>query len=255
MRSYAITAFALTAVLFGSADLKIGQDPSVPSVKIPYQRSGAEGTITGSVTLVGDPPNARRIVTTADPMCSTMSPELLTEEVRVNDGKLANAFVYVQSGDAIDSYSFEEPTSVALLARRGCRFEPHVLALRTGQQLAISNPDSTMHNTHPQPKNNQEWNRTQPPGTTLTVTFKRPEVFIPFKCNQHPWEKAYVGVFSHPFFAVTDESGRYRIEGLPPGVYTLKVWHERLGEKTQELKLLPTEAKTADFAFDAADKR
>lgn len=255
MRPFLMRSMVLMAtVLFASSYLGIAQDPGSLTNKVLYQRTGAEGTITGTVTLVGKAPNPRRIDTSADPACGKMNSELLTEDAIVNDGKLANVFVYVKSGEPVDFYSFEQPTSTVSLERKGCRYEPHVLGLRTGQQLVIPNLDPTYHNAHPLTKSNPEWNQTQVPGATLIKTFNRPETFIPFKCNQHLWERAYVGVFSHPFFAVTDDSGRYRIEGLPAGAYTLAVWHERFGEKTLELTVSPYETKTADFTFDAADK-
>src|SRR5205807_9182591 len=107
----------------------------------------------------------------------------------------------------------------------------------------------------PAPKNNQEWNQTQADGAQpLMKTFNRPETFITFKDNQHPWEKAYVGVFEHPFFAVSDENGNYKIDGLPPGKYILVAWHERFGEKTLEITIAPAESRNVDFTFDAAPR-
>jgi len=88
----------------------------------------------------------------------------------------------------------------------------------------------------------------------MVKTFSHPEVLIPFKDNQHPWEKAYVAVMDHPFFAVSDESGRFEIRGLPPGTYTLVVWHERLGEQELEITVAPGEIRNADFTFDADKK-
>jgi hypothetical protein len=81
-------------------------------------------------------------------------------------------------------------------------------------------------------------------------TFARAEALIPFKCNQHPWEKAYVAVMSHPFFAVTDESGNYEIRGLPPGTYKLVFWHEKLGEQEVELTAAAGESRRLDMTFD-----
>ena len=115
--------------------------------------------------------------------------------------------------------------------------------MRAGQVLTVLNSDPTTHNTHPTPRSNPDWNQSQPfGGTPLTVSFRHSELFIPFKDNQHPWEKAYVGVFDHPFFAISDEFGNYRIEGLPPGQYTVVAWHESLREKTVELTFVAGEA-------------
>ena len=105
------------------------------------------------------------------------------------------------------------------------------------------------------PKLNREWNYSQAPqGEPIIKTFSREEVLIPFKCNQHPWEKAYVAVLDHPFFAVTDASGNFEIRGLPAGNYTLVVWHERLGEQQLQISLSPNENRRADFTFDSDKK-
>jgi hypothetical protein len=127
--------------------------------------------------------------------------------------------------------------------------------MRVGQVLRILNGDPTAHNTHPTPKLNVEWNQTQPPGgEPLTKTFARQEQLVPFKCNQHPWEKGWVGVMAHPFFAVSDEIGKYEIRGLPPGTYTLVAWHEGLDDQQVEITLAPGEIRRFDFAFSVVGK-
>ena len=63
-----------------------------------------------------------------------------------------------------------------------------------------------------------------------------------------------MGVFAHPFFAISDESGNYRIEGLPPGRYTVVFRHEILGEKTVDVMLGPSEVKDLDFSFEAREQ-
>jgi hypothetical protein len=255
MRTYALTSIVLTAALFGSSYFKTAQDPGSAINKKPYQSNGTEGTITGTIALNGKPPKLRVIDMSADSVCVAMNGELKTEEAIVRDGKVANTFVYIRSGGILSEYSFLSPDAPAVLAHKGCRYEPHVLGIRVGQSLTVSNSDPTHHNTHPTPKTNREWNQTQPPDApSLSITFSRPEAFIPFRDNQHPWEKAFVGVFSHPFFAVSDERGYYTIKGLPPGLYTLVVWHERFGEKTLELTVSPYETRIADFTFDVPDK-
>jgi hypothetical protein len=72
---------------------------------------------------------------------------------------------------------------------------------------------------------------------------------IPVKCNVHPWMRAYIGVVSHPFFAVTGEDGTFTIKGLPPGTYTLEAWHEKYGTKDVQITVAPKESKTADFTM------
>jgi hypothetical protein len=123
----------------------------------------------------------------------------------------------------------------------------------TGQTVQIKNDDPTTHNIHPTPKDNREWNESQPPSApALEKNFTREEIMLPVKCNQHPWMKMYVNVVKSPFFAVTDKSGKYEIKGLPPGDYTLGFVHEKLGEQEQKVTVAPKEAKTVDQSFKAA---
>jgi carboxypeptidase family protein len=82
--------------------------------------------------------------------------------------------------------------------------------------------------------------------------FMTPEVMVRFKCDVHNWMSAYVGVMSHPFFAVTNDRGAFDISGLPPGTYTLEAWHERFGTQTQKVTVGDRQSQTASFTFKAA---
>jgi hypothetical protein len=119
-----------------------------------------------------------------------------------------------------------------------------------GQNIEIKNADPTNHNIHPLPQTNQEWNESQPPGSASKMqSFARQEVMIPVKCNIHPWMRAYIGVVSHPFFAVTGDDGTFTIKGLPPGTYTVETWHEKYGTQDQQITVGAKESKTVDFSF------
>ena len=218
--------------------------------KLTYQPTGSEGTITGKVSFAGKMLQRKRIDTSADPVCQDASPELYTDDVIITAGKLANVFVYVQSGDMLELYEFDAPKSDVLLAHSGCRFVPHVLGMQQSQTLKIANEDATTHNTHLMAKANSDWNQSQPENSPpLEKKFTTAELLIPVKDNQHPWEKAYVTVLSHPFFAVSSRNGSYRISGLPPGQYTVVAWHERFGEQRSEISVGVSEQKNLDFTF------
>ncbi len=90
-----------------------------------------------------------------------------------------------------------------------------------------------------------------PDANPLERKFNRPETLIPVKCGQHPWMRAYVGVLSHPFFAVSTKDGSFWIAGLPPGEYTVVAWHETLGEQTTSITIGPSEEKRIEFSFTA----
>ena len=83
----------------------------------------------------------------------------------------------------------------------------------------------------------------------IVKQFDKEEVMVRFKCNVHPWMVAWVGVVSHPFFAVTGEDGTFTLKGLPPGEYTLEAWHEKLGTQTQTVTVAPTETKDVAMTF------
>jgi len=215
-----------------------------------YQPTGSEGAITGKISFAGQPPQPQRLDESADSVCQAANPELVTEDVIVTAGKLANVFVYVRAGDTLEWYTFEAAQPGVSLAHRGCRYVPHIQGMQTQQVLKIANDDATTHNTHFIPKNNPDWNQSQAQDAApLEVTFKSSEVLIPVKDNQHPWEKTYVGVLSHPFFAVSARDGSYRIVGLPPGQYTGVAWHERFGEQSAEVSIGVSEKKELNFTF------
>ena len=243
---------AAACAAFTPTPATTGQDTAPAQAKRAYEHSAAGGVITGTISFEGEPLPRRFIHMDADPVCVEINPNPKTDDVVITEGKLAHVFVWIKSGSALDDYTFDPPQSPVTLEHNKCRYVPHVLGIQTGQPLKIVNADPTTHNTHPAPKANAEWNKSQAPGgEPFEEKFARPEVVIPFKCNQHPWEKAYVGVLSHPFFAVSGEDGAFRIGGLPPGDYTLAAWHEKLGVQEVKLTVYPYQSQVIDLTFRA----
>jgi len=241
-----IGAILILLSLFVSLPL----DRAVSQDKPTYRPTGEEASLVGVIFFAGMPPERRRLDMSADPVCETVNPEAATEDVVVTDGKLANVFVYARTGNTLDTFQFEVTTAKVNLEHKGCQVVPHVLGIQTRQILSIVNSDPTTHNTHATSKNNPEWNQSQPPDVpAVEKRFIRPEQFIPIKDNQHPWEKAYIGVFRHPFFAVSSVDGAYKIAGLPPGQYTIVAWHEKYGEQVFDVTVGSKERKTLDFTF------
>jgi plastocyanin len=227
----------------------------------PYKSKGDEGTISGVITYNGAAPEPKKIDTSADAACTSKSPNLMTEDWVVKDGKLANTYVYIKDGTLADNkkvgdYSFETPATPVTLDQNGCHYKPHVMGVMVNQPINITNSDPTTHNIHFTPKNNPDWNQSQPNGAAALIhKLARAEVIVPVKCNQHPWMKSYVAVTKHPFFAVSAEDGTFTIKGVPPGKYTVVAWHEGGAtgtEKTMEVTVTAKGAAKADFAFGAA---
>ena len=103
------------------------------------------------------------------------------------------------------------------------------------KDVIIKNSDSIAHNIHALPKKSQEFNFAQTKqGEEAKKSFASPEI-VKVKCDIHGWMGCVVGVFNHPFFAVTKEDGTFEIKGLPAGTYTIELWHEQLGTQTQSV--------------------
>ena len=202
-------------------------------------------SVSGSVKLEGTAPKPAKIDMSQDAACKGTNQ---SENIVADGGKLANVFVYVKEG--LGDRTFDVPKDSVVINQEGCRYHPHVLGVMTGQNVEIKNDDPTTHNSHPTPKDNREWNESQPPkAAPIEKTFAREEILLPVKCNQHPWMKMYVNVVKSPFFAVTGEDGKYEIKGLPPGDYTLAFVQEKLGTTEQKVTLAPKDSKTVDASF------
>jgi plastocyanin len=185
----------------------------------------------------------------AEPDCEAKyDGPIYAQDVLVNDnGTLANAFVWVKTG--LEQYGFEAPAEPAVLDQDGCRYIPHVMGVMAGQNIKILNSDPATHNIHPIPKNNREWNISQSAGQEMERSFPRSEIMVPVKCNIHPWMTAYVGVSPHPYFAVSGTDGSFEIPNLPPGEYTIEVWHEKYGTQEQQITVEPNGAQEIECTF------
>ncbi len=206
-------------------------------------------TITGKVLFTGAKPKAAVLRMDAEPSCAKEhAGPVYSQEVVLNDnGTLDYVLVYVKEG--LGDKRFQPIQQKVVLDQKGCLYEPHVFGVVAGQDFEIANSDPTTHNIHPLPKTNREWNQSMPPkGENLKKSFPRPEI-IPVKCNVHPWMRSYIGVFKHPFFAVTGKDGTFEIKGLPPGQYTIEAWHEKLGVMEQKVTVAAKESKSVDFTF------
>lgn len=171
-----------------------------------------------------------------------------SEQVVVNDGHLANVLVYVKQGLPVAAYPV--PSEAVSIKQEGCQYVPHMAAVMVGQPVKFQDADQTLHNIHPMPKNNPQWNQSQMPNSEpLQKSFSRPELMIPIKCNQHPWMHMYLSVLSNPYFAVTGPDGKFTIKDLPPGTYTLAAVQEKYGEKTQTITIGPKEDKNVNFSY------
>ncbi|HEV8130914.1 MAG TPA: hypothetical protein VGQ81_06660 [Acidobacteriota bacterium] len=207
-------------------------------------------TLTGKAIFRGTAPKPSVVRMEADQNCATQHQNpVYLQQIEVDDqGGLRNVFVCVKQG--VEGQTFQPPAQPVILDQKGCIYQPRVLGIQTGQKLKVLNSDPTMHNVHPLPRENQEWNLSQPPkGLPLVKTFEHPEIMVRVMCNIHPWMRCYIGIVPHPYFAVTSTDGNFAIKDIPPGQYTLEAWHEKLGTQEQKLTVGPKESKAVEFVF------
>jgi hypothetical protein len=160
--------------------------------------------------------------------CRHRTTPLQTEALLVHEGLVQNALVYARRG--WEGWTLPDPPAQPhVLDQQGCQYLPHVSAMRVGQRLEVKNSDPHAHNVNFRAQKNEPKNPTQSAGSAaVECAIEYAELGIPVECNIHPWMRAWLCVFEHPFFALTDATGRARIAGLPAGTYDLGLWHETL---------------------------
>ncbi len=222
-----------------------------PGVEYFHVDAATAGTVTGAITFAGAKPARQAISMEADEGCQKAHAGKPAYDEAVATGKngaLANAFVYIQAG--LEGKKFEPNTQAVVLDQRGCMFVPHIIGLRPGQTLDLKNGDSVAHNVHPLPVNNREWNQEQTPQAPgVEHRFARPEIMIPVKCNIHAWMHSYIGVVDHPYFAVTGPDGTFQWKNVPPGDYTVAVWHEKFGKQEQQVHVAASASAAVNFTY------
>ena len=198
-------------------------EPAAPQV--------ARGAVHGRVRATAPLPVNDTIRMNADPMCAKANGESsIVDEAVVagEDGGLTDAFVELV-GDFPDTPVPGEPVSID---QRGCLYRPRVVGLRAGQALVVRNSDDGLHNVHGIAAGHDGFNVSQPVrGMTTTFHPGEPGI-LQLKCDVHTWMIAFVGVATHPYFAVTGAGGTFDLRDVPAGTWDLRVWHERLGTIT-----------------------
>ena len=212
------------------------------------------GTVEGHVKLTGTPPPNALIKMSADPNCMQIDAgkRVVQETVlKAADGGLVNVFVNVEG-----SFSQSPPPSTSVVIdQRACTYHPRVQGARVGQTLEVKNSDQTLHNIHGMTTKNNAFNTGQPlAGMVFKVQLKSEEVMLWVKCDVHSWMTGYIGVVTHPYYAVSDGTGAFKIAGVPAGKRTVRVWHEQYGPLTQTVEVKPGAATTVDFTYTGNEK-
>jgi plastocyanin len=216
---------------------------SVVSTAMDTVQAADGGAVVGRIVLEGTAPVLAPLIKAGD---SAIKDQEVCGAANVPDESLvvgkengiANVFVYLRR--APKGYKATEVKDPVILDQKGCVFLPHAALIRVGQPVLVKSSDAVQHNVHTFPARNDQVNTLIKPNEDKGVAMKyaRPESDpLEVKCDIHAWMTSYHLVLDHPFMAVTDADGNFRIEGLPAGSHEFRIWHERAGVLEKEYKV------------------
>ena len=217
-------------------------------------RAGGGSVVSGTVKVAGVAPKPTVVKVTKD--ASSCGAEYAGEAARVDAaGGLANVVVTLRSAKATAPVAALPAPAKATLDQVGCRYVPHVQAVGVGTELTLINSDRVLHNVHGNVGPVTVFNVAMPiKGQRLPTKLNRPGL-VRLQCDAgHSWMNAWIYVVEHPYYAVTDAAGRFEIQDVPVGDYTVELWHEPLDGKgagtTQTSRLTVTSKPArADATF------
>ncbi len=242
MRRFATALLAACALVGAGCG---GDEPKLdfPDREIVTPDPATVGSVSGTIRFAGEAPKMRLL----DTACG--GGKVPDETLLVRDGLLANALVYISEG--AEDWVFPWQKDEARIDQTGCRFEPHVLAIRARQPIRIHNSDPLAHNINVGAKKQRGFVVSFPGPGEVIRQLREPELSIRSTCDLHANMLMYIHVLDHPWFAVTGPDGRFAIEGLAPGTYRLAVRHEELGEQSRTL-VVPESGSVENFDFSYA---
>ncbi len=212
-----------------------------------YQEITVEhgGAIAGRVVFDGEAPQPRFLpVHKNRAVCGARAPD---ESLLVGpDGGLKNVVVVLD-----DIFAGKSPAvTPAVLDNKDCAFVPRVLTLTVGQALRLRNSDPILHDAHARIHGYKTlFNLGLPEWSDKTYHFEQPGRVL-IDCDVlHTWMRAYVIVTEHPYTAVTDSAGSFSLQEVPPGTYTVRVWHEQLGEQTTQVAVHADRTTTLQLSY------
>jgi len=233
-----ITAILCLLSLFGCSKEE-GNVIPVAADRPPAAPTGPTGRIRGVVRLKGDaPPPAFEPISENQNICGDRVS--VSRLALGKDNGVQHAFVYLDGVQSSEKFRARESL---LVDQKNCRYAPHALIVPAGGKIEITNSDTILHNVHGQQITDEGqqtlFNIAQPvrgQKTSVDTSLKPGIVFLTCEAG-HPWMSGYLFVANHPYVTLTGDGGEFVIEGVPPGTYKIKMWHEGVTLK-QNIKSL-----------------
>lgn len=232
------------------------------------------GNIQGQVTFFGSPPQPVQFKVDKNPEVCGQERSMM--KVDVHDGFLTGAVVILEGvekgkpflsqawtgtvpGEGVFQYQGGESLGLRVNTK-GCNFGPFTGVVAADQPIQFGNQDSIKHILHTFVAKGRRGsilrtihNRDLPPDREMHLTMSSGKLkdsrMVRFACNRHDFMENWLYVVKNPYFAISDEKGQFVIDNIPPGHYTLRVWHPMLGLQEQAVNVTPGTASEIDFAF------
>jgi len=210
--------------------------------------AGGGGGISGTVRVTGSVPAPEVIEVNKDnAVCGN---EKKLHDIQVGDGGvLAGAVVWIDDIKKGKAWSDGKAGSVD---QKGCDYSPQIQVLSKGASLDVINSDNILHNIHAYAGDETLFNIAQPMQGMKTSKTLEKSGPIHLKCDVHSWMSAYVFVAANPYFAVTGADGSFSLADVPPGAYSVKVWHGKFGEKSGSATVEAGGTATLDLELQAS---
>ena len=209
---------------------------SVASLGVTGHADGAN--IRGVVVMTGTVVPKKLPVTIDQYVCGK---EKVGEDLAVGpQGGVKNVVVWLQTPPPGATWS-SAPVKVEM-DQKSCTFAPRVVLVPAGGTVEFLNSDRLLHNLHSASRENPTFNRTQPRGRVIPVTFSKPE-FVQVNCDLHSWMRAWVVVADHPYYALSNDAGEFVLSNVPPGKYVLQIWQETLGITSRDVTVGADDAR------------
>ncbi len=205
------------------------------------------GELAGSIKAKGEAPQneVHKVMHNSEYCGDSISED--TYLVNPGNNGLQNVVI---SLEGITKGKKHDPATL-ILENLKCRFVPHILAGMAGDSYEIRNGDPVLHNTHLRFEGTTILNVAMPEnGKNIKKPLTQTGMILA-KCDAHPFMNGAIWVFDHPYFAVTDKNGEFKISDIPPGTYKVKIWHQGSLVKEKEVTITPG-GKTnlsADLSF------
>ncbi len=194
---------------------------------------GAGGAISGTITVSGTIPKLPKRNLNKDPKVCGTAPRESQQLLVSPTGGLQNAIVIVED------VKKGKPIPAALLSaeidQKNCEYTPHVTVVPAGAEIAVKNSDPILHNIHFYQNDESLFNIAQANPNQVDKHTLDKAGMVYAECDVHGWMQGHVAVVNNPYFAITDADGKFSIADLEAGTYKVKIWHEYLGEKTQDV--------------------